>query len=314
MPSLRPLTRQSRIAVAAPASAALVPEDAHLGLAALRERGLSVDLVRPMPPEPLGYLAGDDHARAYELNSLFAREDIDAIFCLRGGYGTLRILDRLDYKALLDHPKLIVGYSDITALQLAVYMMIGVPSLSGPMVAPDWPKIGDAAEAQFWKFAGGAAPMTIIGPGGEKLTGMKDGSASGVLLGGNLTMICALLGTPYLPDLSGAILFVEDVGEKLYRIDRLFAQLRLAGVLEELGGLVFGAFVGAEAQPNRPSLALEEVLGHYAQFVAGPVASGLIYGHFPNKSTLPIGLNSSLEVNGSLANLAVTESLTSINV
>lgn len=123
-------------------------------------------------------------------------------------------------------------------------------------------------------------------------------------------MICSLLGTPYLPDLAGAILFVEDVGEKPYRIDRLFARLRLAGVLEKLGGLVFGAFTDADPPANRPSLTLEEVLDHYAQFVPGPVASGLIYGHFPNKSTLPIGLNASLKTSGSLASLTVIEPIT----
>lgn len=310
MPAIRPLTRQSRIAVAAPASAALDPRQAEAGLDSLRERGLALEIVRSMSPAPVGYLAGGDEARAAELNTLFLRDDIDAIFCLRGGYGTLRILDRLDYEALAAHPKLIVGYSDITALQLAILRETGIPSLSGPMVAPDWPKIDKATEDQFWKMAGGAAPIEIAGPGGEKLAGMKNGRAKGVLLGGNLTMICSLLGTAYLPDLSGAILFVEDVGEQPYQIDRMFARLRLAGVLEKLGGLVLGAFTDADPPEGRPSLSLDEVLRHYARFVRGPVASGLAYGHFPGKSTLPIGLNASLEVNGSLAHLLVYEPIT----
>ena len=310
MPTVRPLTRQSRIAVAAPASTALDPRHAEAGLEALKKRGLTVDVVRAMSPKPHGYLAGVDEARAGELNALFAREDIDAIFCLRGGYGTLRILDRLDYETMRSHPKLVVGYSDITALQLAIYCKIGLPSLSGPMVAPDWPKIDAASESMFWRLAGGKAPIEIIGPYGETLAGAKNGSAEGVLLGGNLTMICSLLGTPYLPDLTGSILFVEDVGEQPYQIDRLFARLRLAGVLEQLGGLVFGAFTHAKRRKGRPSFALDEVLNHYAQFVPGPVARGLVYGHFADKCTLPIGVKASIEVNDAVASLTINEPIT----
>src|SRR5690606_35697997 len=110
-----------------------------------------------------------------------------------------------------------------------------LPGLSGPMVAPDWPKLDAESEAQFWALAGGAAPVEIVGPGGEPLEGMRSGTAEGVLLGGNLTLVAALLGTPFLPDLAGAILFVEEVGETPYRVDRLLARLRLAGVLENLG-------------------------------------------------------------------------------
>src|SRR5690606_34492729 len=114
------------------------------------------------------------------------------------------------------------------------------------------------SEAQFWALAGGAAPVEVRGPGGERLSGLQDGAREGVLLGGNLTLVAALLGTPYFPDMRGAILFVEDVGEPPYRIDGLLARLRLAGVLENLGGLVYGAFTGAAAPSGRPSLALDE--------------------------------------------------------
>ena len=263
-----------------------------------------------MSPEPHGYLAGDDEARTAELNTLFGRDDLDAIFCLRGGYGTPRILDRLDYDALRAHPKLVVGYSDITALQLAIYKETAIPSLSGPMVAPDWPKIDETSENMFWRLASGKAPVEIIGPYGETLVGMKDGSAEGVLLGGNLTMIAALLGTPYLPDLTGAILFVEDVGEQPYQIDRVLARLRLAGALEKLGGLVFGTFTHAKPRAGRPSLSLDDVLSHYAPCVPGPVAKGLVYGHFTDKCTLPIGVKASLEVDGALGSLTVNEPIT----
>ncbi|MFN3597620.1 MAG: LD-carboxypeptidase [Rubricoccaceae bacterium] len=307
VPLPRPLTPRSRVAVAAPSSAALRAVDAEAGLGALRARGLRVETLRRMSPPPLGYLAGPDDERAGELNTLLARPDLDAIFALRGGYGALRLLPHLDYDAARAHPKLLVGYSDVTALHLALYARAGLPGLSGPMVAPDWPALDAAAEAQFWTLAGGAAPVQIVGPGGEALRAVCEGEAEGVLLGGNLTLVAALLGTPYLPDLTGAILFVEDVGEAPYRVDGLLARLDLAGVLGRLGGLVFGAFTGAEPLPERPSLALPDVLAHYAARVPGPVAAGLVYGHFPRKSTLPVGVRARLVADTRGATLTVLE-------
>lgn len=308
MPLPPPLTPHSRIAVAAPSSAVLDRADAEAGLEALRQRGLDVEIGRSLAPR-MGYLSGPDETRAAEMNVLFARDDIDAIVCVRGGYGALRILDALDYDALAAHPKLIVGYSDITALHLAAWARAGVPGLSAAMVAPDWPSLDAASEQQFWDLAGGAHPWEVTGPGGEALVPLRVGEAEGPLLGGNLSLIAALLGTPYLPDLTGAILFVEDVGEPPYRIDGLLARLRLAGVLERLGGLVIGAFTGAETASDRPSLTIDEVIGHYAGFVNGPVARGLVYGHFARKTPLPVGVTARLRV-GAEAHLTTLSSLT----
>jgi muramoyltetrapeptide carboxypeptidase len=265
------------VAVAAPASAALDPADA-------RER---VD----------------------ELNELLARDDLDAIFCLRGGFGLLRILDRVDYVAARANPKLVIGYSDVTALHLALLTKAGLPGISGPMVAPDWPRLDEDTESQFWSVAGGEAPMEVLGPGRERLTGKRDGAHEGPLVGGNLSMLAALVGTPYMPDLSGAIVFVEDVGEPPYRIDGLLARLRLAGILDRLGGLVFGAFTNAEPAAGRPSLSVDDVIAHYARYVKGPVACRLVYGHFPRKSTLPVGATARLDVSGAWAALTVLDSI-----
>lgn len=304
MPLPRPLTPASRVAVAAPASAALDPVDARAGLDALRARGLRVEEAHEAGP-PQGYLAADDDARADALNALLRRDDLDAVVCLRGGYGLLRILDRVDYAAARAHPKLVVGYSDVTALHLALYKEAGLPGLSGPMVAPDWAGLDAETERLFWELAGGAAPVEILGPGGEELTPLRPGEAEGVLLGGNLALTAALLGTPFFPDVDGAVLFVEDVGEPPYRIDGLLARLRLAGVLERLGGLVFGAFTGADVPPGRPSLTTDEVLRHYAPFVGGPVATGLVYGHFRRKATVPVGVRARLVADERGARLTV---------
>ena len=298
----RPLTPQSRIAIAAPASASLDREATEAGLAVLRSRGLRIDTGRAFA-SPYAYLSGTDEDRADELNMLLRRDGLDAIVCLRGGYGLLRILDRIDYDAARARPKLIVGYSDITALHLALYAKAGLTGLSGPMVASDWHQIDADSEAQFWAVAGGRVGDPLSGPGNEPLTAMREGSANGVLLGGNLALTAALLGTPYMPDLKGAILFLEDVGESPYRIDGLLARLRLAGVLGQLGGLVFGAFTDAEPPTDRPSFTVKEVLDQYAGFVNGPVASGLVYGHFARKITVPIGVQARLIVQDGRAEL-----------
>ncbi len=309
MPLPRPLTPLSRVAVAAPASAALDAADAHAGIAALRARGLRVEPGRAFG-QPDGYLSGPDDERADELNDLLGRDDLDAVVCLRGGYGVLRLLDLIDYDAARAARPLVVGYSDITALHLALLAKAGLPGLSGPMVAPDWPTLDAETEALFWRLAGGETDVELSGPGDDRPFGLKSGDATGTLVGGNLSLVCALIGTPYLPDLTGAILVVEDVGEAPYRIDGLLARLKLAGHLERLGGLVFGLFTGADPLPDRPSLTLDEVLDHYAAFVDGPVAAGLTYGHVRRKVTLPIGVQARLVVDGPAARLVTTSPVT----
>ena len=309
MPLPRPLTPSGHVAVAAPASAALDASDAHAGVAALRARGLSVEPGRAFV-QPDGFLSGPDDERADELNDLFRRDDLDAIVCLRGGYGSLRLLDRLDYDAARAHRPLVVGYSDVTALHLALYAQADLTGLSGPMAAPDWPALDADTEALFWRLAGGEAPVEIAGPGDDRPFGLQSGDAEGVLLGGNLSLVCALVGTPFLPDLTGAILVVEDVGEAPYRIDGLLARLRLAGILERLGGLVFGMFTGAEPLPGRPSASVDEVLDDYAPHVGGPVAAGLTYGHVRRKVAVPIGVRARLTVDGPEARLVATTPVT----
>lgn len=278
-------------------------------MAALRERGFTL-VHEPPASGPRGYLAAPDADRTAELNAMLRRDDVDAILCTRGGFGVLRLLDTVDYDAARRRPKLLVGYSDITALQLALYRHAGWRSLSGAMLAPDWPDLDGDSEAQFWNMARGATPSPFVGPGGEPLEGVRDGSAEGVLLGGNLSMVMRLLSTPFLPDLDGAILFFEDVGEAPYRLDSYFAQLRLAGVLDRLGGVVVGALTDSQVEPGRPSLGIDEVLGDHLGRLPIPVARGLVYGHFPRKSTLPIGVGARLSVDGPDARLDILEPVT----
>lgn len=281
------------------------------GLDALRAQGLVVETLRGAVPldeafAPHGFLSAPDEARLDELNRALRDPDAAAVFCVRGGYGALRLLPGLDYAAARRHPKLLVGYSDITALHLALYRHAGWRGLSGPMVGVEWADLDAASAALFWDLARGGTPAPLVGPGGEALAGMHDGVAEGTLLGGNLALVSKLVGTPYLPDLAGAILFVEDVGEEPYRLDGLLATLWLAGVLERLGGLVLGGFTDA-APTVDTSQTVDEVLAHYARFVPGPVARGLVYGHFPVKNTLPVGVRARLDVRGAAARLDVLD-------
>ncbi|MFB3132342.1 MAG: LD-carboxypeptidase, partial [Rhodothermales bacterium] len=228
------------VAVVAPASPPKKPGQLESGVARLEALGYRVELGRESLT-PRGYLAGPDAERLDEFNRYLRRDDVKALFCVRGGYGTMRLLPHLDYEAARRHPKLLVGYSDITALHLALYHKARWRGLSGPLVV-EWGEIDEATVRPFQALVRGETPQPLLGPNGEALKPMRPGAAEGVLLGGNLTMIVRLLGTPYLPPLDGALLFLEDVGEQPYRIDALLAQLKLAGLLDRLGGLIRGAF------------------------------------------------------------------------
>lgn len=304
-PALRP---PGPIGLVAPSSAPRSPELLELGVATLRARGY--DVVRKTPLEgPRGYLASPDVDRIAEFNAMLRRTDVHTVMCARGGYGALRLLDHLDWEAARAHPKLLVGYSDITALQLALYRHAGWTSLSGPMVAVEWTDPDPRTEQAFLDLARGGMPSPLVNPDGTELSPVRAGSATGVLLGGNLTMIARLIGTPFLPDLEGAILFFEDIGEAPYRIDAILAQFHLAGLLGRLGGVVIGACTEAEPPPGRPTLTLEEMFADWFGAAPYPVASGLLYGHFPLKATLPIGVRARLEVTATSAELHILESV-----
>lgn len=276
------------------------------GVEQLRERGYDVEVGRPSYSRR-GYLSGSDAERLDELNAYLRRSDVKMLIAARGGYGSLRLLEGIDYDAARAHPKLVVGYSDITALHLALYEHAGLPGLSGPMVGVEWDQPEAASERLFWALARGDTPDPLLGPGGESLQPVREGTIDGVLLGGNLATIVRLLGTPYLPSLDGAILFVEDVGEEPYRIDAMFAQLHLSGLLDRLGGLVLGGFTDCEPADDLPSLSLNDIFDHYLSTAPYPVARGLVYGHFPVKNTVPVGVRGRLRVNSDSARLSVLE-------
>jgi muramoyltetrapeptide carboxypeptidase len=250
-----------------------------------------------------GYLAGSDEQRARDLQAALDG-DVAAIWALRGGYGTLRTLRQVDLRGLTERPRAFIGFSDNTAVHLAL-LGRGLVSFHGPHAGYEhFPPETEAAFRAVLMRDAPAGPLPM--PPGVTVTTVVPGQAEGRLVGGNLAMLAAVCGTPYQPDVQGAVLFLEEVGEPLYRIDRMFQQLRLAGLLEGLAGVAVGEFTemvdpltAAEAggEPSLEGL-LAETLGP----LGVPVALGLPFGHGVQNWTLPIGVRARLDATaGSLS-------------
>ena len=254
--------------------------------------------------EYYGYLAGDDATRAADLNGMFVDPDVDAIFCLRGGYGASRLLPMLDYDLIRANPKILLGYSDITSLLLSIYTKSGVVGYHGPIASQTFTTY---TLAEFKKVLCAPQPrMTIGAPppfeGGEgrverknRITTLVPGQSQGRLLGGNLSLVAHLIGTPYMPDLSGAILFLEDVGEAVYSIDRMLTQLWLSGNLQKAAGIVFGKFSELKPSERLHNRLLEEVLAERARALNIPTVMGLMIGHIDDQTTVPVGCLAELD-------------------
>ena len=309
MQTIKPprLNRGDVIGIVAPASPPSSPEKIERGAAYIETMGFRT-VIGKHARDADGYLAGSDDHRAEDLNAMFADPKIRAIFAARGGYGTPRILDRLDYESIRRNPKIFVGYSDCTALQCAIFTRTGLVTFSGPMVAVEMQeKMDSFTEENFWPLLCEPAPRrTLPRPPAPGLTLLRGGLGEGVLMGGNCTLLAALAGTPFMPAVDRTILFLEEIGEKPYRIDRLLAQLRLAGLLRRAAGVMLGTFSGCEAaSADGPSLSLDRIFSDYFSGVAGPVIGNFPYGHQPSKLTIPFGV--SARVNTSAMTVELTE-------
>lgn len=256
-----------------------------------------------------GYLAGKDEDRAGDFNEMLRHRRVRAIFTIRGGYGTPRLLTMIDYRAAKRDPKIIVGYSDLTALQLALYKKIGLVTFSGPMAGVEMcTSIDPFTEESFWRVITSRTKIGALkNPENEPLITIKSGKASGRLVGGNLSLLLSLFGTPYQPSLNKSILVVEDVDEAPHRVDRMFTQLRNAGIFKQISGLVLGKFTDCvPSDPSKPHLTIEQVLEEATQTIKHPTLANLQYGHIPRKLTLPWGLRT--RVDSSRGMIEVTES------
>jgi muramoyltetrapeptide carboxypeptidase len=242
-----------------------------------------------------GYLAGTDQQRADDINRMFADKRINAIICARGGYGTMRLLDLLDYRAIARNPKILMGFSDITALGLAIWARTGLVTFSGPMASIDFKKGMDQfTERNVWAMLSGQAGADHVFERKSTWNVLKKGSARGRLLGGCLSLVHPLIGTKYQPDYTGALMFIEDVKEDPYHIDRAFQHLKHAGILQQVAGLVIGKMTKCVAGKG-PTLSWQEVVADVVQYVNGPVVTNVDFGHTPGKLTVPVGVGGEID-------------------
>jgi muramoyltetrapeptide carboxypeptidase len=239
-----------------------------------------------------GYLAGTDKQRADDLHGMFRNRHVKAIFCVRGGYGTPRLLPMLNYPLVQRNPKILVGFSDITALQLALWRKCRLVTFNGPMVGVDMsPGMEAFTEEHFWRVLTSGEKAITIRLAAETTSVLRKGTAAGRLLGGNLSLLVNLLGTPFMPSLRDSILFVEEVGEDCYRVDRMLTQLRNTGILAEARAVLTGQFTDCLPMKSIPdSQTMEDVLRDVAGRLRVPFVAGLSFGHHPAKLTLPLGV------------------------
>ena len=288
--------------VIAPASAPPEPRALAQSLEKLAELGFKPRLGKNARARN-GFLAGTDRERAADVMEMFRDKSIRAIFCVRGGYGTARLLELLDYKLIEKHPKIFIGYSDITSLHCAFLKRAGLVTFHGPMLnsdinKPDFPVF--ALESMLGVLTQAKAYGSIrAGCPTSNARILRRGKASGRLIGGNLSILCATMGTPDQPSFKDKILFLEDLDEAPYRFDRMLTHLRNAGLLQQLAGVAIGVNANCEdpkaAAAREFRQSLEDVLLDRLLPLKIPVVSGLPFGHVPMNATLPVGVNVALD-------------------
>lgn len=301
------------IGIVAPASHSALPSALVNGRNSLEALGFHT-VTAPHLSDRHGFLAGRDCDRLADLEGMFTDPEIQGIVCLRGGYGSARMLPHMDYDAIRAHPKVFVGYSDITALHGAIRGNTGLVTFWGPMVSSDMsPGIHPYNRDAFLSAVTGTDPIGEIPHPGDMppVQTIQGGRACGRLIGGTLSLLAAAVGTPYEFEYDGAILFFEDVGEEPHRIDRMLTQLLQADRLNRLCGIVIGECAGCGSAPHNPSFpysnfSIEEVFADRLQSLGIPVIYGLGIGHGTYKATLPLGVRATLD--GDACSLTIDES------
>jgi muramoyltetrapeptide carboxypeptidase len=292
------LKKRDLIGIIAPASPVADTSRIDRGVSYLERLGYNV-VVGSNVHKKHGYLAGTDEERAADLHAMFRDRKVRMIICARGGYGTPRLLRLLDYKLIKRNPKILVGFSDITALQLAFWAKCGLVSFHAPMLATDMAEPMDPfTEEMFWLVVTSSQKVGAVAfPEPMETSIIRPGMFTGHLLGGNLSILVSLLGTPYQPVLDNSALFLEEVGEEPYRIDRMLMHLQNASALGKCRGVLVGQCTDcAPRDPSLPSLSLDDVLKEFALALKKPVISNVPFGHVKQKITLPIGVKVKVHV------------------
>ena len=293
----KPLQKGDSVAIIAPAS----PSDKNLidkCITSLNELGLKVVVGESCLSEH-GFLSGTDDIRANDINCMFADKNIKGIFALRGGYGCARLLNLIDFKLIKKNPKIFVGYSDITALHIAINQKSKLITYHGPMISTELIKGLDEYSADYYqKFIFGYEKVEeLVNPEEDNLEIINTGIATGQLVGGNLSLICSSLGTKYEINTKNKILFLEEVEEVPYKVDRMLTHLKQSGKLKDANGIILGAFTNCIAPNNKKSLSLQEVFNEIILPLKKPTISNLACGHCLPTLTLPLGAKVLLDAN-----------------
>jgi muramoyltetrapeptide carboxypeptidase len=292
------LSAGARVALVAPAGPLRSANELEVSIAHARALGWE-----PLPAAHVlahtGYFAGTDAERVDDFNAALRDDDVDGIWCVRGGYGAMRILPALDYDALRRRPKPLLGYSDITALHAAIGRRCDVVSFHAP-----------TARGVLTEFSRDSVVRAVVeqrDPCGLAAAArvLRGGRAAGRLVGGNLALLAALAGTPYAPDYTGAILVLEDVGEAVYRIDRMLQQLRLCGSLDRVAGIAFGHFTEGTDPIDSALRPLDDVLREAADVAGVPALAGIPLGHVNDQWTIPLGAHAELDADARTLHVAM---------
>ncbi len=304
------LSAGDTVGLVLPATAAMANDEISFARDQLQAIGFKVKIGQHAY-DRWGYFAGHDRDRAADINGMFADDSVAGVVCYTGGWGSPRVLPYLDYDLMARNPKVIIGYSDITALLNPIYQRARMVTFHGPVGASNFDPY---TLANFRKVVMTAEPVGLLEPPQKKPNELLDrtnrvirlapGKATGRLVGGNLTMITTLMGTPYEVDTAGAIFFLEDVREELYRIDRMLSQLALAGKFDRVAGVVFGRC--SQCDYKGPTFSLEDILRDRFGSLRAPAISGLSFGHIDEKLTMPIGVLATLD--GDAGTLTIDES------
>lgn len=253
-----------------------------------------------------GYFAGTDEQRAADLNAMFFDPEVDAIMPFRGGWGSNRILDFIEFDLIRNHPKILVGFSDITSLLLAIYAKTGLITFHGPVAKSIWTRF---TMKHFRKMLDATTLASITTHTVEfskdyrSISTIRPGKATGSLLGGNLSVLTAMIGSDYLPDWKNSILFLEDVGEDIYRIDRMLTQLKISGILDQLSGFIFGQCTNCDVS-EKHKFTLEQILDHHIKPLEIPAFTGALFGHIDHMVTLPVGAKTKIDAESGIITLS----------
>jgi len=294
------LKRGDTVALVAPSGATATRFEIMLVKESMEALGFKVKLGRHVF-DRYGYLGGKDEDRAADLMAQFADQEVAGIIAIRGGWGCSRLLPYLDFEVIRKNPKALIGYSDITALLLSIYAKTGLVTFHGPIGLDPW----NSFTVNYFRrlVMEGEAPLLenpiekgdYLIPRENRVQTITPGRATGILMGGNLSIISTLLGTDFVPSWKEAILFVEDVNEEIYRIDRMLTHLRLAGVFREIKGFIFGRCTECNPGQGYGSLTLEQVLEDHIKPLGIPAWYGSMIGHIPLKFTVPIGIKAGID-------------------